>query len=62
MKAYPIDGHQNPDNIILAMTRLQCETTTQKIAVIFDNAGFHHAKKLTDLCRTGESLDRITAI
>ncbi|MCI1749290.1 MAG: IS630 family transposase [Acidipropionibacterium sp.] len=62
MKIYPIDGKQNAEAIILAMTRLQRETTTDKIAVVLDNAGFHHAKKLTDLYETGESLDRITPI
>ncbi len=62
MKIYPIDGQQNADAMILAMTRLQQETTTDKIAVVLENAGFHHAKKPTDLCTPGESLDRITPI
>lgn len=62
MKIYPVDGRQNADNIILAMARLQRETTTDKIAVVLDNARFHHATKLTDLYRSGEPLDRITPI
>ncbi|MCI1747778.1 MAG: transposase [Acidipropionibacterium sp.] len=39
MKIYPIDGKQNAEAIILAMTRLQRETTADKIAVVLDNAG-----------------------
>lgn len=62
VKIYPIDGKQNTDNVILARTRLQRETITDKIGVVLDHAGFHHAKKLADLYKTGEALDRITPI
>ena len=34
----------------------------KKIAVVLDNARFHHAKALTDLCAPGRALERITPI
>lgn len=65
MKIYPIEGNQNAEQITLMMARLQRETPTDeasKIAVVLDNAGFHHARALTDLFKKGEALDRITPI
>ena len=34
----------------------------KKIAVVLDNARFHHAKALTDLYAPGRALERITPI
>ncbi|MFT4165097.1 MAG: IS630 family transposase [Microlunatus sp.] len=62
VKIYPIEGRQNAEQIILMMGRLQRETSTNKIAVVLDNAGFHHAKDLTTLFDGGQALDRITPI
>lgn len=62
MKIYPIEGRQNAAQITLMMERLQRETTTLKIAVVLDNAGFHHAKDLTSLFGTGQALERITPV
>lgn len=62
MKIYPIQGRQNAEQIIHMMARLQRETTARNIAVVLDNAGFHHAKDLTTLFDTGQTLDRITPI
>lgn len=62
VKIYPVEGQQNTEQIILMMDRLQRETTTDKIAVVLDNAGFHHAKDLTTLFEPGQALDRITPI
>lgn len=62
MKIYPIDGAQNAEQIIFMMARLQRETESSKIAVVLDNAGFHHAKDLTRLYEPGQALDRITPI
>jgi len=62
MKTYPIEGQQNAEQIIFMMDRLQRETTAEKIAVVLDNAGFHHAKDLTRLYEPGQALDRITPI
>ena len=62
MKIYPISGNQNTEQIILMMNRLQRETSASKIAVVLDNAGFHHARGLTDLFEPGEALDRITPV
>ena len=45
------------------MGRLARETDEgKKIAVVLDNASFHHAKALTDLYATGRALERITPI
>ena len=44
------------------MSRLARETDNAKIAVVLDNARFHHAKALTSLYEPGEALERITPI
>ena len=62
VKLYPIEGNQNTWQTILALDRLQRETETGKIAVVLDNARFHHAKALTDLYEPGQLLERITPI
>ena len=62
MKIYPIEGNQNAEQITLAMARLARETENEKIAVVLDNAGFHHAKTVTDLYEPGQALERIKPI
>ena len=62
VKLYPIEGNQNTEQTILALERLQRETETEKIAVVLDNARFHHAKALTGLYEPGRLLERITPI
>ena len=62
VKLYPIEGNQNTEQTILALERLQRETETEKIAVVLDNARFHHAKALTGLYEPGQLLERITPI
>ena len=62
MKIYPIEGNQNAEQIILAMARLVRETENEKIAVVLDNAGFHHAKAVTELYEPGQELERIKPI
>ncbi|WP_315334996.1 IS630 family transposase [Propionibacterium acidifaciens] len=59
---YPIEGNQNTEQTILAPDLLQRETEAGKIAVVPDNARFHHAKALTDLHEAGQLLERITPI
>ena len=59
---YPTEGNQNTEQTILALERLQRETETEKIAVVLDNARFHHAKALTALHEPGRLLERITPI
>ncbi len=60
VKLYPIEGNQNTEQTILALERLQRETETEKIAVVLDNARFHHAKASTGLHEPGQLLERIT--
>ncbi|WP_264291247.1 IS630 family transposase [Propionibacterium acidifaciens] len=62
VKLYPIEGNQNTEQIILALERLQRETKTDRLAVVLDNARFHHAKALTGLYEPGRLLERITPI
>ena len=62
VKLYPIEGNQNTEQTILALERLQRETETEKIAVVLDNARFHHAKMLAGLHEPGQLLERITPI
>lgn len=62
MRIYPIEGNQNAEQITLAMARLIRETDNTKIAVVLDNAGFHHARALTDLYKPGQALERIKPI
>ena len=62
MKIYPIEGNQNAEQITLAMARLMRETENEKIAVVLDNAGFHHAKAVTDLYEPGQALERVKPI
>jgi len=62
MKIHTIEGNQNAEQITLAMTRLMRETENEKIAVVLDNAGFHHAKAVTDLYEPGQALERIKPI
>ena len=59
---YPIEGNQNTEQTILALERLQRETEAGKIAVVLDNARFHHAKALTALYEPGQLLERITPV
>ena len=57
---YPTEQNQNTEQTILALERLQRETEAEKIAVVLDNARFHHAKALTGLHEPGQLLERIT--
>lgn len=62
MKIYPITGRQDAGQAILMLARLQRETPGRKIAVVLDNASFHHAKDLTELFSPGEILERVTPV
>ena len=59
---YPIEVNRDTEQTILALERLQRETEAEKIAVVLDNARFHHAKALTGLHGPGQLLERITPI
>ena len=59
---YPIEQNRNTDQTTLAPDLLQHETGTGKIAVVPDDARFHHAKALTGLHEPGRLLERITPI
>ena len=62
VKLYPIEGNQNTEQTILAPDLLQRETEAEEIAVVLDNARFHHAKALTALYEPGRLLERIMPI
>lgn len=62
MRIYPIDGMQNAQQMILMMSRLQRETSAEKIAVVLDNASFHRAKVFTRLFAPGQIFHRITLV
>ena len=62
VKLYPIEGNRNTEQTIGALERLQRETEAGKIAVVLDNARFHHAKALTGLYEPGQLLERITPV
>ena len=59
---HPTEQNRNTEQTILALERLQRETGTGKIAVVLDNARFHHAKALTGLHGPGRLLERIMPI
>ncbi len=59
---YPTEGNQNTEQTTLALERLQRETKTDRLAVVLDDARFHHAKALTGLHGPGRLLERITPI
>jgi transposase len=63
MKIYPIMGQQNTEQVTFMLARLQRETSAgKKIAVVLDNASFHHAKDLSALFAPGQALESITPI
>ena len=62
IKLYPIEVNRNTEQTILAPERLQRETEAEKIAVVLDNARFHHAKMLAGLYEPGQLLERIMPI
>ena len=62
VKLYPIEVNRNTWQTILAPDLLQRETETEKIAVVLDNARFHHARALTGLYEPGRLLERIMPI
>ena len=61
-RVYYIEGNQNAGHITLAPARPVCETNNDMIAVVLDDAGFHHAKAVTDLYEPGQSSERIRPI
>lgn len=62
MKIYPIEGNQNAEQITLVMAHLVRETENEKTAVVLDNAGFHHAKAVTDLYEPRQALEQVKPI
>ena len=59
VRVHPIEGNQNAEQVTLALARLVRETANDKIAVVLDNAGSHHAKAVTDLYEPGQALERV---
>lgn len=55
----PIEGNQNTEKFSLALVRLVRDTTNDKIAVVLDNAGFHHVNAVTELYEPDQALTHI---
>lgn len=62
VRVYLVEGNQNTEQITLAPARLVCETDNDMIAVVLDDAGFQHAKAVTDLYEPGQAPERIRPI
>lgn len=62
MKVYPIEGNQNSEQIILALARLVRETDSTRIAVVLDNARFHHSRTLKSMLAPGGQLEHLQLI
>ena len=59
MRIYPINGNRSAERTTLTLARLARETSNDKIAVILDNARFHHAKAVTDSYVPGQAREHI---
>ena len=56
-------GQQNAEQVTFMLDRLRRETSAgKKIAIVLDNASFHHAKDLSALFAPGQALESITPI
>jgi transposase len=63
MKIYPFVEQQNAEQVTFMLDRLRRETSAgKKIAIVLDNASFHHAKDLSALFAPGQALENITPI
>lgn len=62
VRIYPIEGKQNTEQFSLALVRLVRDTANDKIAVVLDNAGFHHANAVTELYEPDQTLAHIRPI
>jgi transposase len=57
-----IDGQQNTEQTIHVLARLQRAFPDKKIAIIWDNAGWHKSKDLRKLLAEGQIFENITTI
>jgi transposase len=59
---YRIDGNQNTEQTIFALDRLRRTRPGQRIAVVWDNAGWHTSKELMKWFGKGQQFENITLI
>lgn len=59
---YRIDGNQDTGQTILALDRLQREYPGKKIAIVWDNAGWHTSKELMTWFDRGQQFQDVTLI
>jgi transposase len=62
MTTYRIDGNQNTGQTIFALDRLQRAYPGKKIAIVWDNAGWHKSKELIKWFAKGQQFEDITLI
>lgn len=62
MTTYRIEGSQNTEQTIFALDRLQRAYPGKKIAIVWDNAGWHKSKELREWFDTGRQFEEVTLI
>lgn len=62
MTTYRIDGNQNTEQTIFALDRLQRAYPGKKIAIVWDNAGWHKSEELMKWFGRGRQFEDITLI
>ncbi len=62
MTTYRIDGNQNTGQTIFALDRLRRAYPGKKIAIVWDNAGWHKSKELMKWFGKGQQFEDVTLI
>jgi transposase len=62
MTTYRVEGNQNTEQTVFALDRLQRAYPGKKIAVVWDNAGWHKSKELMKWFATGQQFEDVTLI
>jgi transposase len=62
MMTYRIDGNQNTGQTVLALDRLQRACPGKRIAIVWDNAGWHTSKELMRWFEPGQQFEDVTLI
>lgn len=62
MSVYRVEGNQNTDQIISALDRLRSAYPGKKMAIVWDNAGWHKSRKLMEHFGPGKRFEDLTLI